>query len=104
MKIKISLLLLLAAMILGGYWHYKNFSKVAIWEVPKLLSSMRAKEFCSCHFVLGKDWNECLERVKMGYPLFAYEIDPVGKSASFSILFARATAKVKSQRLGCSLQ
>lgn len=104
MKNKLGILALSALMAGGVYWHEKNFGVVRFLEVPELLVNMRAKEFCSCHFMLKNEEDYCLKTVLKGYPLFSYRLNKDDKSATFSAFVASATAGVKDPKLGCKLQ
>ncbi len=86
-----------------GALHQIVFSITPLREVPMLMSTMRAKEFCSCYFMLNKGKNYCLESVKKGYPLFEYKVDEKERSVIFKNNFASAKATVNDLRYGCSL-
>ena len=90
--------------ILAGAAHQIIFSKTHIKEVPMLMSTMRAKEFCSCYFLLHKGKDYCLESVKKGYPLFDYKIDDDKKIVTFKNPMAEASAFVTEVKYGCSLR
>lgn len=83
--------------------HQYKFSVIPLWKVPKLLSSMRAKEFCTCYFLIQKGEDYCLESVLKGYPKFKYLMDNTDQTVTFENPFARSRAKVVSKRLGCQL-
>jgi len=97
-------ILFLSVLIFGGAFHQIKFSRIHIKDVPMLMSSMRAKEFCSCYFILGKDQNYCLESVKKGYPLFDYQIDDANQLVTFTNPVASASAKVTNFKYGCELK
>ena len=71
---------------MAGAAHQMIFSKTHIKEVPMLMSTMRAKEFCSCYFILHKGKDYCLTAIKKGYPLFDYTIDDEKKIVTFKSL------------------
>lgn len=102
-KNNISYILLFLFVFLGAL-HQMIFSRVPLREVPLLMSSMRAKEFCSCYFILSKGKEYCLDSVKKGYPLFQYEIDDINQKVTFSNLFAKSSAQVLEPKYGCNLQ
>lgn len=62
---------------------------------------MRAKEFCSCYFLLSNSKPYCLEKVAKGYSLFDYKINK--DSITFSNPVATSTAFMRSKKLGCTL-
>lgn len=102
MKNKKTLTALFLFIFLGAA-HQMIFSITPLKEVPKLLSTVRAKEFCSCYFMLEKGKDYCLSNVKKGYPLFDYEIDEEKKSIEFKSPFASSKAIVLDQKYGCQL-
>ncbi len=92
-------------LLMAVLGHQYMFSEIPVWKIPKLMSSMRAKEFCTCRFMLLYPTDFCLERVKKGYPLFSYEVDEKNKEVLFSNYFASARAKAhEDARYGCSLK
>jgi hypothetical protein len=95
---------ILFVLVLFGAAHQIIFSKTHIKEVPMLMATMRAKEFCSCYFILNKGKEYCLNSIKKGYPLFDYEIDEQKKVATFKNPMAEASAYVTEMRYGCSLR
>lgn len=97
--------ILIVGLIVGAIgFHQLKFSEIPVWKVPKLLSAMRAKEFCSCHFVLNFKRDYCLKKVVKGYPIFDFELDPVKKIVRFENPFAASQARLGSLKTGCSLQ
>lgn len=92
-----------AIFIFLGAIHQVLFSATPLKEMPMLMSTMRAKEFCSCYFMLGKGKQYCLESVKKGYPLFDFNINESDKSVVFKNYFASARARVEDVRYGCVL-
>lgn len=103
LKNKFFLIALLFLIILGAA-HQMIFSKTHIKEVPMLMATMRAKEFCSCYFILGKGKEYCINSIKKGYPLFDYKIDEDKNSVVFKNPIAQATAFVTEPKYGCSLK
>jgi len=101
MKTKLILLSIIVAAAIGI--NMKMFGQTPVWKVPKLMTSMRAKEFCSCYFLLGNKKEYCINKVKKGYPLFDFKVDDQDKSIVFSNPFASTKSKVFSRRLGCKL-
>ena len=99
--------LIISAAFLGACFigHQFMFSKIPLWRVPKLMSSMRAKEFCTCRFMLKNSTEFCLDRVKKGYPLFSYEVDEENKEVLFSNYLAVTKAHAHADaRYGCSIK
>lgn len=89
-------------LILVGALHQIVFSRIHVKDVPLLMSRMRAKEFCSCYFLLHKGKNYCLNSVKKGYPLFDYRIEEEKKEIVFKNPLAKASAHVVDEKYGCS--
>jgi hypothetical protein len=98
-------LIVLIALSLGVvFLHQKKFSVIPAYKIPKLLSSMRAKEFCTCYFLLGKGEDYCLKVVLKGYPKFEYSFkEGAENSVTFKNPVAESVAKVVSKNLGCQL-
>lgn len=85
--------------------HLTTFSETAMWEIPSLLNASRAKEFCSCYFLLGKGHDYCLKRVNHGYPMLGYEVSDKQKMVRFDFLWSSRSAIVaRPERLGCQLR
>jgi hypothetical protein len=102
-KIIISLTLIIGLSSFGVL-HLTTFSETAMWEIPSLLNASRAKEFCSCYFLLGKGHDYCLKRVKHGYPMLGHEVDEEQKMVRFDFLWnSRSATVAKNERLGCKL-
>jgi hypothetical protein len=97
------ILFLLAPMVIFITLHEYKFSVIPAYKVPKLLSSMRAKEFCTCYFLLKKGEEYCLKSVLKGYPKFDYIMSDQDKTVKFENPVAKSVARVKSKRLGCQL-
>jgi hypothetical protein len=91
----------IVATIIG--LHFTIFSETPMWQIPSLLNASRAKEFCSCHFLLGKGHAYCLKRVNHGYPMLGYEVNEQRRFVRFDFLWNSRTATVVSDRLGCQL-
>lgn len=103
MKNKLLLTIFFVFICLGAA-HQIMFSRIHIKEVPTLLSTMRAKEFCSCYFMLGKGKEYCLNAVKKGYPLFEVNINEENKIVTFINPLMKVSAQVVEDRYGCSLK
>ena len=102
---KIKAIALSALLLTAAIAHQYMFSEIPVWKIPKLMSSMRAKDFCTCRFMLSYSTAFCLERVKKGYPLFSYEVDEERKEVRFSNYLADSKAKAhENTRYGCSLR
>jgi hypothetical protein len=99
MKIKAFLLFFVILFALGYQY---IFSVTPLYEVPKLLSNMRAKEFCSCYFLLKNSKDYCLEKVKKSYPLFGVKINE--SSVEFKNPISSSRAYLRSKQLGCTLE
>lgn len=104
MKTKLLIGSFLLAAVALGFWHERNHGVIPVWQAPKLLSSMRAKEFCSCRFMLGYEESYCLKRVVKGFPVFDYSIDEANKRISFSNYLSSSSAVVRGPKLGCILE
>ena len=71
------------------------FSHVAIWEIPSLINGVRAKEFCTCYYIMGKGEDYCIEAVNHGYPMMAYEINEKNKAVRFDFLWSSRLAMIE---------
>jgi len=87
-----------------GAIHQIKFSVTPIKDIPLMLASMRAKEFCSCYYMLGKGKDYCLNSVLKGYPQFEFSLDETSKKVVFKNPIAQASAYVLDERLGCTLR
>lgn len=94
---------LILLLILLEVYHRRFFSRVHITEVPLILATMRAKEFCSCYFILAHSKEHCLSSVKKDYPIFDFQIDEQIQKVTFKNPVAQASAKFIDDRYGCSL-
>lgn len=90
--------------IILGAAHQIIFSRTHIKDVPMLMATMRAKEFCSCYFILKQEKDYCIDSVKKGYPLFDYKIDEDKKRVTFKNPIASASAFVIEMKYGCSIR
>lgn len=90
--------------IMAGAAHQIIFSKTHVKDVPMLMATLRAKEFCSCYFILNKGKEYCIKAVKKGYPLFDYTIDDDKRIVTFKNPIASASAFVTEDKYGCSLR
>lgn len=84
-------------------FHEYKFSVIPLSKVPKLLSRMRAKEFCTCYFLLEKGEEYCLKSVLKGYPQFKFLLDKNFRKVTFENPIASTTAQVVEKRYGCRL-
>lgn len=96
--------IVISVFILGIILHQWIFPVTSINEIPILLNATRAKEFCTCYFLLQKGEKYCLNRVDYGYPNSEYKVDHKHKKVSFSSFGATRTAQVKDFKYGCLLQ
>lgn len=90
-------------VFIGIGFHQYKFSVISLSKVPKLLSRMRAKEFCTCYFLLEKGEDYCLKFVLKGYPQFDFALDKVAQKVTFSNPIASTTAQVVEKQYGCRL-
>jgi hypothetical protein len=92
-------------VLAGSIFGMRFFSEIPIWKLPDLLASMRAKEYCTCHFSLKKDDAYCKKKISKGYPFIGEQItDKQNRKVTFNILGATATATHVSERFGCLLK
>lgn len=80
------------------------FTKISLWEIPSLLNASRAKEFCSCYFMLKKGKEYCWQRVQHGYPVMGYMIDETNRAVRFDLLWNSRLAMVRDEKFGCELK
>lgn len=66
----------------------------------KLLASVRAKDFCSCHFVVGQSVAYCKELVRNGFKVVRMSVNEEEKIATFGLLPAER-AQMTSEEFGC---
>jgi CubicO group peptidase (beta-lactamase class C family) len=77
--------------------------QTSVIHLTKLIASVRAKDFCSCHFVVGQSVEFCKELVLNGFPLIRMSVDETNKTDSFGILPAES-AYLASDNFGCSFR
>lgn len=80
------------------------FTRISLWEIPTMLNATRAKEFCSCFFILKKGKDYCLDSVLHGYPMGGFMLDEKNKAVRFDLLWNSRLAIVRQDRYGCQLQ
>ena len=80
------------------------FSRISVWEIPALINGLRAKEFCTCYFIMQKGKDYCLEAVNYGYPMMGYEINEKNRAVRFDFLWNSRLAMNDSERFGCQLK
>ncbi|MBL7714170.1 MAG: serine hydrolase [Bdellovibrionales bacterium] len=76
-------------------------------ELPRMLFSLAAKEYCSCHFIEGQSASVCKKRAKKLIPLFGLDVDQSTKSVRvgwYKNDFDKSFAQFHSAELGCSLK
>lgn len=103
---KSTLIMMIIALSVGIGLKVTKFSQVSISEIPSFLNSMRAKEFCSCYFLLEKPKNYCLDLIGKGYPISEsnIKIDRDSNQVEFTLYgIGLRKAKVISKRLGCRI-
>lgn len=98
------LIFIFSFFILIGAIHQIVFSVTPVKDIPQMLASMRAKEFCSCYYLLGKGKDYCLKSVLKGYPKFDFSISENDKKVTFKNPLGEASAHVISEQLGCTLR
>lgn len=97
------LILIFSLFIFIGAIHQVKFSITPLKDIPSMLSTMRAKEFCSCYFMLGKGEDYCLKSVLKGYPKFDFILNDEKKIVTFRNPVAEASSQVLDHKFGCIL-
>jgi hypothetical protein len=97
--------LFVVLVILGlSIFSTQFFSQTPLWEMPNILTAMRAKEYCTCHFLIGKDDQYCRKVISKGYPFIgSEEINTKEKYVRFTMLGYTNMAKLINSRTGCLL-
>jgi CubicO group peptidase (beta-lactamase class C family) len=70
--------------------------------ITKLVAAVRAKDFCSCHFVEGQSVEFCEAKVKNGFPQIRMSVSETNQAVTFGIAPSQ-TARLISPELGCQL-
>ncbi|MCF8058465.1 MAG: hypothetical protein K9K67_04160 [Bacteriovoracaceae bacterium] len=69
----------------------------------KVVSSSFAKEFCSCHFVVGQSKDYCEKYAKQIIPVSKYQIDGEKKVITANGLGHSTSVLYRNTRLGCRI-
>lgn len=72
-------------------------------RVPKLITSLAAKEFCSCYFVVKRSYFQCKKDLAVSLPIVPLIRVVGGEVKAFMHLGSAAIAKFRSGKLGCYL-
>lgn len=82
-------------------------SKVPLEEyrkAPLLMRQLGAKEFCSCHFVAGRSFEQCREDLKRTLPISPeFQVDPEKKRIIAGKNESPSVAAYEGERYGCRL-
>lgn len=89
--------LILACVWTGANWHHLN-------AFPSVISSWYAKEFCSCHYVVGQDEDFCHNIARQWVDISDFKIDSAEKRVTVSGLGRTNTAKFVNRQVGCVLE
>ncbi len=92
------LLLFLGAV---GVWVLMNFSHIRVF--PSIISSLYAKEMCSCLFVVGRDEKFCHNYVRKYVAISDFKLDAAKRVVTVSGLGRTNSARFVSERYGCVL-
>lgn len=72
-------------------------------EIPGVISSYYAKEFCSCHFVMKQSEAYCHEHASQIIPIKGKEVDESRMNVTAWALGKRYTASYLGEREGCTI-
>ncbi len=72
-------------------------------EIPGVISSYYAKEYCSCHFVMKQSADYCHKHASQVIPIKGMSIDEANMSVSAWALGKHYTASYLGEREGCTL-
>ncbi len=82
-------------------WLFLN--RAHLLALPASVSAFYAKEFCSCHFVVGNNKAYCHDFADPGYPVYDVLIDSKRKRVSVSAFGFENQAQYTDRRYGCHL-
>ncbi|MEQ9363933.1 MAG: hypothetical protein RIF32_06810 [Leptospirales bacterium] len=99
---KILTTIALIAVILGGVWFSANWHHVSAF--PSIISSWYSKEFCSCHFVVGRDEDFCHNIARQWVSISDFQLDSEAKTVTVTGLGRANTARYLGPRQGCVLE
>jgi hypothetical protein len=99
---KILVTVLLIVLILGGLWFSANWSHINAF--PSIISSWYAKEFCSCHFVVGRDVDFCHNIARQWVSIDDFQLNESERTVTVTGLWRTNTARFDGQRAGCVLE
>lgn len=103
-------LILVVGLLMGGSSAHASLDKLQdFWT---LLGTQRAKDFCSCYFVVGQTRDYCADFVAHGIPVDADQLPVIGQVPVFGVTIDEANRAIVvngfrahwvSQELGCVL-
>ncbi|MDA8793296.1 hypothetical protein N9N67_08620 [Bacteriovoracaceae bacterium] len=99
--VKIFSALLILLMVSAGIIHTYFFSETKFWEIPQLTTNLRAKEFCSCYFVMKRSEEYCLDQVKHFLPHGKHKIYEDQKKVTFKFIKSQTSSSFRNENIGC---
>ncbi len=72
-------------------------------EIPGVISSYYAKEFCSCHFVMKQSEAYCHNHASQVIPIKGKHVDEAKMTVTAWALGKRYTASYLGERVGCTI-
>ena len=96
---KIIITVISIIVILTGVWVSANWRHIDAF--PSIISSWYAKEFCSCHFVVGRDEQFCHNIARQWVSISDFQLDEKKKTVTVSGLGRTNTARYAGAREGC---
>ena len=93
--------LIIAAFVGVSLWAILSFKN--LMRFPLIISRWDAKEYCSCHFVLGRDDDFCAERVRQWIPIQSRQVDERELMVTSTGFWFVAHAKFLGPEEGCRI-
>ena len=99
---KILITTVMIILVLTGVWVAANWQHLNAF--PSIISSWYAKEFCSCHFVVGRDQEFCHNIARQWVSIDDFQLDADARTVTVSGLGRTNTARYNGPQAGCVLE
>lgn len=71
------------------------------FDIPEIAARLYAKEFCSCTFVMKRNFSECKKAFGQFMPAFFIDINVDAKIVDTQVLWESGRAMYQNDQLGC---
>ena len=85
------------------FWLYMKLNwPSTLTDAPEITARLYAKEYCSCTFVIGQNFDECRKAFGQIIPPFSIRVYQDIKIVEAQVLWVTARAMYQGDRLGCT--